>query len=222
MIPHCEAAIPRPTWASPTSINTQDSFSSRWPGDYSPSVPTPPPSSADLLPKLYLDRWHSSTALNWPGVFPSTLLTCGCRWPPPLPFYLSFPALLTCPPPALLSHLCLQHWQNYSCDSSRLTQRTLANVSIPLLYVATEALPTPSGNSWSVGSIWTGRTCPHPQASLPADIFFHGSIRRRHSHSRKSRTDSRPVLICPHFYHKSSRLVCEEWERSSGDIKLPP
>lgn len=91
--------VPRPTWASPTSINTQDSFSSRWPGDYSPSVPTPPPSSADLLPKLYLDRWHSGTALNWPGVFPSTLLTCGCRWPP-LPFHLSFPAILTCPPPA--------------------------------------------------------------------------------------------------------------------------
>lgn len=149
--------------------------------------------------------FQHSVELTWCVPVYSTYLRLQVAPAPILPFP-SFPAIFTCPPPALLFHLCLQHWQNYLCDSSRLTQRTLANVSIPLLYVATEALSTPSGNSWSVGSIWTGRTCPHPQASFPADIF-HGSIRRRHSHNRKSRTDSRPVLIFPHFYHKSSRLV---------------
>lgn len=50
-----------------TSINTQDSNSSRWPGDYSPSIPTPSPPDRPL--ELYLCPCHSST------VPPDCLLT---------------------------------------------------------------------------------------------------------------------------------------------------
>lgn len=59
-----------PTWVLHThiSINTQDSNSSRWPRDYSPSIPTPPPPPDGPL-KLCLCLCHSSTVpgclLTW-------------------------------------------------------------------------------------------------------------------------------------------------------------
>lgn len=138
-IPHYEAwisPIPCPTWAGLTSINTQDSFSSRWPGDYSPSIPTlilHRPAPEALLGSL---AFQHSASVYWPGVLPPTLRTCSCRWPT-----LSYlPSLLSSH--AHVSRLRLQAWQNYLCNLNRLSQQTLTNALMALVYAVTEALTT--------------------------------------------------------------------------------
>lgn len=104
-IPHCEAAyhqlpIPREPARRAETHRTVSAADGR--GIIPP--PSQPPPSADLLLKLYLDRWHSRTQCGTDLVCSRLLCLPAAAAGPHSRFYLSFPAILTClscPAPSL-------------------------------------------------------------------------------------------------------------------------